>query len=204
MCPAASRQTGLPTTTLVVNGGLTAILLPQSRELLVQPFRLDKQAVLDGEWWRLVTVALTHDTGFVLHLGFNMYALYIVGPIVELMYGRSLFVGFYLKAALGGARALLHLIVGFFVQAPAYAMPCQVSYYSVACFFSFCLYQPAYLRYPDTALNIADGLPQYVFRCCYQPAVSVNIFAQHKRAAIVGPVAIQFCRYINIYQVAFL
>jgi rhomboid protease GluP len=57
--------------------------------------------VREGEWWRLLTVALVH--GSPIHLAFNMYALYIVGPIVEALYGRVLYVAFYLLAAAGGS-----------------------------------------------------------------------------------------------------
>jgi rhomboid protease GluP len=35
----------------------------------------------------------------------NMYALWIVGPLVEAFYGRALFVAMYLLAALGGSIA---------------------------------------------------------------------------------------------------
>jgi membrane associated rhomboid family serine protease len=62
---------------------------------------LDKQAVAAGELWRLVTVVLVH--GGILHLAFNMYALYIVGPLVERMYGRLPFVVVYLLCAIGGS-----------------------------------------------------------------------------------------------------
>jgi membrane associated rhomboid family serine protease len=64
---------------------------------------LDKHGVQDGEYWRLFTVTLVH--GGLLHLLFNMYALYIVGPIVEALYGRFLFLAFYLLAAAGGSIA---------------------------------------------------------------------------------------------------
>jgi membrane associated rhomboid family serine protease len=64
---------------------------------------LDKHGVQDGEYWRLFTVTLVH--GGLLHLLFNMYALYIVGPIVEALYGRVLFLAFYLLAAAGGSIA---------------------------------------------------------------------------------------------------
>jgi membrane associated rhomboid family serine protease len=64
---------------------------------------LDKHGVQDGEYWRLFTVTLVH--GGLLHLLFNMYALYIVGPIVEALYGRFLFLAFSLLAAAGGSIA---------------------------------------------------------------------------------------------------
>lgn len=64
---------------------------------------LDKLAVRDGEWWRLLTVTLVH--GGMLHLLFNMYALYIVGPLAEALYGRVLYVTFYVLAAAAGSVA---------------------------------------------------------------------------------------------------
>lgn len=64
---------------------------------------LDKEAIRNGEYWRLLTVTLVH--GGLIHLLFNMYALYIVGPLVEALYGRVLFVVFYLLAAAGGSIA---------------------------------------------------------------------------------------------------
>ena len=39
-----------------------------------------------GEYWRLITVALVH--GGFLHLGFNLYALHLLGTPVELYYGK--------------------------------------------------------------------------------------------------------------------
>jgi membrane associated rhomboid family serine protease len=67
--------------------------------------QLDKQAVASGEYYRLWTVTLVHDPGNLLHLFFNMYALYICGPLVEQLYGSRLFVGFYLLCAAAGSVA---------------------------------------------------------------------------------------------------
>jgi len=78
-------------------------LLNPSAEPILDLLALDKEAVSRGEYWRLLTVALVH--GSLLHLLFNMYALYIVGPIVEVLYGRVLFVAFYLLAAAAGSLA---------------------------------------------------------------------------------------------------
>ena len=64
---------------------------------------LDKVAVADGELWRLWTVTLVH--GGLLHLLFNMYALWLAGPLVERLYGRWRFLLFYLLFALGGSLA---------------------------------------------------------------------------------------------------
>jgi membrane associated rhomboid family serine protease len=73
-------------------------------ELLTQ-LALIKPAVQDGEYWRLLTVTLVHDTRTPLHLLMNMYALWIVGPLAEALYGRALFLAMYLLAGLGGSIA---------------------------------------------------------------------------------------------------
>ena len=57
-------------------------------------------AVADGEWWRLISAAFLHLG--VLHILFNMYALWLFGPIMEQMYGHVEFAVIYLLCALGG------------------------------------------------------------------------------------------------------
>ncbi len=57
-------------------------------------------AVAHGEWWRLITAAFLHQG--ILHIGFNMYALWLFGPIMEQMYGHVEYVVIYLLCALGG------------------------------------------------------------------------------------------------------
>ncbi len=57
-------------------------------------------AVADGEWWRLITGAFLHLG--ILHIAFNMYALWLFGPIMEQMYGHVEFAVIYLLCALGG------------------------------------------------------------------------------------------------------
>jgi rhomboid protease GluP len=78
-------------------------LLSSEGEFLYDAFQLDKFAVAAGEYWRLWTVTLLH--GSPLHLGFNMYALYLVGPIVERWYGSPRFLVFYLACAAAGSVA---------------------------------------------------------------------------------------------------
>ena len=43
-----------------------------------------------GQYWRLVTVALVH--GGFFHLGFNLYALHVLGTPVELYFGAIKYV----------------------------------------------------------------------------------------------------------------
>jgi membrane associated rhomboid family serine protease len=70
---------------------------------LFEALQLDKLAVADGELWRLWTVTLLH--GSLIHLLFNMYALYISGPLVETLYGSRLFLLFYLLCGAAGSVA---------------------------------------------------------------------------------------------------
>jgi membrane associated rhomboid family serine protease len=64
---------------------------------------LDKQALAAGEWWRLVTPVLVH--GSLVHLLFNMYFLYLVGPLVEQLYGSLRFLLLYFLTAAAGSTA---------------------------------------------------------------------------------------------------
>ncbi|HLY35364.1 MAG TPA: rhomboid family intramembrane serine protease [Candidatus Limnocylindria bacterium] len=56
--------------------------------------------VAQGEWWRLITHAFLHAN--LLHIGFNMYALYLIGPILEQIYGHVETFVIYMLCALGG------------------------------------------------------------------------------------------------------
>ena len=57
----------------------------------------------NGDYWTLMSSAFMH--GSFLHIAFNMYVLWIMGPTLERILGHSRFVALYLLAALGGAVA---------------------------------------------------------------------------------------------------
>ncbi|WP_167995496.1 rhomboid family intramembrane serine protease [Arthrobacter pigmenti] len=61
------------------------------------------------EPWRMITSAFLHSTGFLLHIAFNMYALWIMGQALEPLLGRMRFIALYLIAAFGGSVAVLFL-----------------------------------------------------------------------------------------------
>jgi len=56
--------------------------------------------ILQGQLWRLVTPILLH--GSVLHILMNMYALFIIGPVIERSYGWRRFLALYLVAGVFG------------------------------------------------------------------------------------------------------
>jgi membrane associated rhomboid family serine protease len=57
--------------------------------------------VAQGEWWRIITSAFFHLGP--IHLAFNMYVLYLYGPIAEGMYGHIEYAAIYLLCAAGGS-----------------------------------------------------------------------------------------------------
>jgi membrane associated rhomboid family serine protease len=56
-----------------------------------------------GEWWRFVTPIFLH--GGLLHLLFNMYGLWVIGPYVEKLYGSAKFVVFWVVTGVAGVFA---------------------------------------------------------------------------------------------------
>ena len=64
-------------------------------------------ATQDGEWWRLASAMFIHFG--LLHLAFNMWALWDGGRLVERMYGHLRFIALYLASGLAGN--LLSLVV---------------------------------------------------------------------------------------------
>jgi membrane associated rhomboid family serine protease len=61
--------------------------------------------VAAGQWWRLVTAGFLHSG--LLHLGFNMAALFIFGPMLEARLGRLRFTALYLASLLAGSLGAL-------------------------------------------------------------------------------------------------
>ena len=57
--------------------------------------------VVDGAYWQLLTSAFTHLE--LWHIGFNMLALWVLGPQLELAIGRTRFIVLYLLSALTGS-----------------------------------------------------------------------------------------------------
>jgi len=57
--------------------------------------------LLEGNWWRLVSSCFVHAG--VMHLLVNSLALGMIGPLAELLWGRTRFVVIYLLAGLGGS-----------------------------------------------------------------------------------------------------
>jgi membrane associated rhomboid family serine protease len=57
--------------------------------------------VSDGAYWQLVTAMFSHVQ--LWHIGFNMFALYVLGPQLELALGRARFLALYFLSGLAGS-----------------------------------------------------------------------------------------------------
>jgi membrane associated rhomboid family serine protease len=62
-----------------------------------------------SEPWRFVTAAFAHAPGQVMHILFNMYALWVLGQYLEPLLGRIRFAALYLVSAFGGSVGCLLL-----------------------------------------------------------------------------------------------
>ena len=94
-----------PTVTFVLIGinvvAFLLMLVSGIDETATQWGMFPPSIALDNEWWRLITSAFLH--GGWLHIAFNMYVLYALGPSLERVLGHSRYLVLYLMAALGGA-----------------------------------------------------------------------------------------------------
>ncbi len=76
---------------------------------------LDGPDVAHGDWWRLITAAFLHAN--LIHIGFNMLALWWFGNAVEEYLGRARFIGLYIAAGLAGSAGALVTTKGVTVGA---------------------------------------------------------------------------------------
>jgi membrane associated rhomboid family serine protease len=60
---------------------------------------------VDGAYWQLLTAGFTHVS--ILHIGFNMFALWVIGPQLEMALGRSRFLALYFLSLLAGSATVL-------------------------------------------------------------------------------------------------
>lgn len=58
------------------------------------------EAILAGQFWRLITPVLLH--GSLMHIGFNMYALFVIGAGMESRMGHLRFLMLYLVSGFAG------------------------------------------------------------------------------------------------------
>jgi len=60
----------------------------------------ENNLIMQGQVWRLFTPIFLH--GSILHIGFNMYALFYIGPALERFYGRWRYLGLFILSGFAG------------------------------------------------------------------------------------------------------
>jgi membrane associated rhomboid family serine protease len=83
-------------------------LSPELERTLFQNLAQANILVAEGEWYRIFTAALLH--GGIMHIFFNMYALYLFGPRLEQQVGSPAFAALYVAAA--GAGGMVSYVFG--------------------------------------------------------------------------------------------
>jgi rhomboid protease GluP len=101
------NRVSYPTVTYTLLGITVLIFILQmlSETLLGSDFPAmigmkENSLVAQGQFWRLLTPVFLH--GSILHIGFNMYALWIIGGRMERAYGHGKFIALYFLSAYAG------------------------------------------------------------------------------------------------------
>ncbi len=85
--------------------GLAFLGQMSSNDVLTDDGLLWGPYVANGEWWRIITSGFLHSG--LLHIGLNMYALYLFGQSLEAAVGRLRFALIYAGGLVGGSLAVL-------------------------------------------------------------------------------------------------
>jgi rhomboid protease GluP len=102
------RMRRLPPVTLALVLVLVAIFAAEvaldvldSAELLLLAGALAREAVLAGEWWRMVSAVFLH--GSLEHVVGNVVALFVLGMVCEHAFGRAQFVWLFVMSGVAGS-----------------------------------------------------------------------------------------------------
>ena len=60
------------------------------------------ELIMAGQLWRLLTPMFLHDDTSILHIGFNMYALFIIGADLERRFGHGRYLLLYVLTGFSG------------------------------------------------------------------------------------------------------
>jgi rhomboid protease GluP len=79
---------------------------------ITQALVKDNALIIQGQIWRLITPIFLH--GSILHIGFNMYALFAIGPTLERFYGRGRYLALFMLSGFAG-----NVMSFMFTQSPS-------------------------------------------------------------------------------------
>jgi membrane associated rhomboid family serine protease len=105
---ARALRPGRAVVTYVLMGLIVAGYAGQwiTGQALTEVWLLDPSRV-GAEPWRLVTSAFLHSPTSIIHILFNLYALFAFGPALESFLGRARFLALYLITAVAGSLGVL-------------------------------------------------------------------------------------------------
>jgi membrane associated rhomboid family serine protease len=109
----ASGSAPITKALIAINVGIYLITASQGAGLnapggsLFDKWILYGPLVPHGGWYRLVTAMFLHAS--IIHIGFNMYALWVIGTPVEQYLGRARYIGLYFVSGLAGSAGALLL-----------------------------------------------------------------------------------------------
>jgi membrane associated rhomboid family serine protease len=89
----------------LASGGFTIAGNPPNSTVIRNGILYGPSISIDHQYWRLVTSAFLHAN--VIHIGFNMYLLYLLGQMLEPTLGRLKFVSVYFVSLLAGSLGAL-------------------------------------------------------------------------------------------------
>lgn len=89
----------------VVSAVLARSLFQNQGSALFNRLTLFPLGVADGQWYRLVSSAFLHFGP--VHIGLNMYALYVLGRELESVLGRGRYAAVYAVSLLGGSASVM-------------------------------------------------------------------------------------------------
>jgi membrane associated rhomboid family serine protease len=92
---------------ILLAGGLSGQVLVRMGALVVGCLPGEGCGLPRSEWWRMFTAMFVHIN--LLHIAFNMWALYSFGPLIEDRYGKGHFLALYLTSGFLGSAASIAL-----------------------------------------------------------------------------------------------
>lgn len=133
-----------------------------------------KPMILCGEWWRLLTVGFTHIEA--MHLFVNLYALNIMGKMMESALGHVRFAVLFFGSVLGGSLFLMALNINQVV------VGCSAGLYGLMACYVYMIIVSGGLKIPSVRNSLITTL-LINFMINMMPGVSV---AGHMGGGVTG------------------
>ena len=105
----APTRTGRPLVTITLIAICVLVYIGQRADDRVTLELMFVPLLAETEPWRFLTAAFAHSPSGIMHILFNMFALWITGQYLEPLLGRVKFLALFLLSAVGGSVGFLLL-----------------------------------------------------------------------------------------------